>query len=118
MTPCLKRHVVCIILDAEGNVLSSARNMCSPLLKLVDEWSMRQRPTCARADIKAKEEGYDPNGCGSVHAEIRAIAELPPGAKPYAAYMFGHDFCCDPCKKALKAAGVSHVTTSKGFLAL
>lgn len=101
---CLKRIVVCVITDAEGNVLSMGRNECDPPLKMDEAW--RQTPECARMKIEAQQEGYDGKGCNSIHAEINAIKSLPPGSVPHYAILLGHKFACEPCTEALRAAGV------------
>lgn len=102
---CLKRTVVCILTTAEGKVIGIGRNQCDPPQKMNEAWMSRRE--CARMNIVATEEGYDGKGCNSVHAEINALKEAAAsGEKPRAAHLFGHDFCCEDCRKALHAAGV------------
>lgn len=109
---CLKRTVVCVITDAEGNVLGVGRNQCEPPIRL--DAAQRQHRECARMGIVAQQEGYDGKGCNSVHAEINALKEVPPGAKPYHATLLGHKFACEPCIKALREAGVREVSVFNG----
>jgi deoxycytidylate deaminase len=109
MINCLKRTVVCVIMDANSKVIGVGRNQCAPPLKMDEAW--RQRRECARIGIQSKQEGYDGSGCNSVHAEIYAIASMDTsGVRPFHALIMGHEFACDDCTKALKDAGVSTIS--------
>lgn len=113
MIDCLKRHVVCIILDAKGNVIGSGRNQCRPPYTEPDELNNDDR-YCARMHIKATEEGYDGAGCNSIHAEINAIKSMKPSEyKPYEAVLLGHNFPCMDCLRALGEAGAKWVNVSR-----
>jgi deoxycytidylate deaminase len=109
MINCLKRTVVCVIRDATGKVIGVGRNQCRPPLKMVNEMTWKQVPTCARMHIVATEENYNGAGCNSIHAEINAIADLQPGVLPFEALIIGHDFACEPCTEALHAAGITSI---------
>lgn len=103
---CLKRTVVCLIMDVDGTVIGIGRNQCDPIHG--GGGGSDQPRHCARMHIKAKEEGYDGAGCNSVHAEINAIADIRPGdyRVPYSSLLIGHDFCCGPCIDALLGIGI------------
>lgn len=122
MIDCLKRHVVCIILDAEGNVLGVGRNQCDP-----PGWREPREDAadlhmfgCNRMHVKANEDNYDPTGCNSIHAEINAITNIKPGdtRRPRYAVLFGHTFACEPCRKALKEIGVTSLEIGNDHISL
>jgi deoxycytidylate deaminase len=59
-------------------------------------------------------EGYAlVSSCNWAHAEIRALASVPPGAKPTKAVIYGHDFPCPYCEIALRAAGIKNIEINK-----
>lgn len=92
---CEKRTVICRLYDANGVLLSQGRNHCDP-----------PGGKCQRLGLIEMEQGYRGKGCGSVHAEVDAIAKLPEGTKPLNATLEGHDFACRDCLSALHRAGV------------
>ncbi len=112
MIECLKRHVVCIILDAKNNVIGTGRNMCDPPKEYISSYGDQNfmEPVCHRKNTIATEENYDPNGCNSIHAEIAAIQSIKPSEhNPYKALVLGHEFVCFSCLEELGRAGVSDV---------
>jgi len=117
MINCIKRHVVCIILDAKGNVIGSGRNQCDPPSVEGPTFTPQEAligKYCARIHIKATEEGYDGAGCNSIHAEINAIKSMKPSEhKPYEAVLLGHNFPCMDCLRALGEAGVKWVNVNR-----
>lgn len=100
---CQKRVTVVALLDKDGNVLSRESNRCNP-----------DGGTCHRLGIVQNVNNYDVHSsCNWTHAEIMAIKALPEGARPYKAILYGHDFYCQTCENALKAAGVEEFEISK-----
>lgn len=96
---CQKRIVVCILYDASGTPLAVESNRCSPA-----------GGTCQRVGISNGQADYPVEStCNWTHAEIMALNALPKDAKPYAAVVYGHDFPCPTCEKALRAAGIEHI---------
>lgn len=94
MKPCLKQRTRCVIVRADGRRYE-ATNVCD-----VDgDVCPREAAGCATG------EGYEL--CGSVHAEARA-ADLAAEsvAVPGEAYLYGHDWFCGPCQRALAAVNV------------
>lgn len=114
MIDCLKRHVVCIILDAQGNVLATGRNKCKPPghYEVSPPYGKHENPVCARMHITENQKTYVGDGCNSVHAEINAIAAIKLGdtRKPAHAILIGHEFVCTPCTLALKAIGITAIS--------
>lgn len=93
---CQKRVTVVEIYDKENNLLSRESNRCSP-----------NDGTCQRLSMANNKENYPVEStCNWTHAEINAIASLPVGSLPYKSILYGHDFYCDKCEKALKNIGV------------
>lgn len=100
---CQKRKTMCEIYDAAGNLLARESNRCDP-----------KDGVCQRLGVVQKKDNYDVNSsCNWTHCEINAIAALPKDSKPYRAVLYGHDFYCDNCENALKAAGVQIMLVMK-----
>ena len=93
---CKKRITVCEIYDKDYNLLSRESNRCDP-----------EKGICSRVGVIQKKQNYEIHSqCNWTHAEIRAINSLPSESKPYVSILYGHEFYCDTCEDALKAAGV------------
>lgn len=93
---CQKRKVACVLVSRNGRVVSYGVNTCQP-----------EGGVCHRLGLVQSKENYDVNSnCNWIHAEIDAIKNLPDGYKPFMAYLYGHDFFCGECEKALEAKGV------------
>ena len=96
---CQKRITICEIYDQYYNLLSRESNRCEP-----------DNGICARIGTIQNKENYDVHSqCNWTHAEIRAINALPIGTDPEYAVLYGHDFYCDACEKALKKVGVTRL---------
>lgn len=92
---CQKRVIVCILKNIEGRILSCGSNHCDP-----------PDGICQRLNMKQSKDKYTGNECRTIHAEIAALKAMPKGAKPFRAIVYGHDFICKECEKALLEAGV------------
>lgn len=100
---CQKRVTVCVIMDANWNVLSIGSNRCDP-----------EGGTCHRLGISQDKSNYDTHShCNWTHAEIRAIETLKEGAEAYEAVLYGHDFYCNGCEEELRKVGVRKFTVSE-----
>lgn len=92
---CQKRITVCVIYDKEGNILVVESNRCEP-----------EGGICERLKVVEEKKNYSEKSCNWMHAEIRAVARLFEVNKPYRAVLYGHEFFCINCEKALREAGV------------
>ena len=96
MAACLKQTVTCRIVRADGRVYE-ATNSCN-----VDGLT-----ECPRVTAGCKTgEGYDL--CGPpVHAEV-AAAKFAEATREVEgeAHLYGHDYMCEACQKALIAVNV------------
>jgi deoxycytidylate deaminase len=96
---CLKRAVVCVLYDEAGRLVVARSNRCNP-----------PDSVCARMGVRQGQEGYPVDSeCNWTHAEIRAVAAIPPGVKVVRAVLYGHGFPCAACEAALRAAGVTEI---------
>jgi len=91
---CQKRKVGAAIFN-KGNLISMGWNLCNP-----------KDGMCGRL---ASKSGEDYELCGPpIHAEANAISNLLQynptfaGKRGNRMYVWGHDFSCDLCKKAIK----------------
>lgn len=96
LSTCQKRATACVLYDALGNMLACESNQCSP-----------DGGRCTRLGVTNTKADYPTESCNWVHAERRAINALPSGSLPHRAVLYGHDFYCDACESALRAAGVT-----------
>jgi deoxycytidylate deaminase len=102
---CQKRATVCEIYDANWILLSRESNRCNP-----------EGGTCHRLGLVQNKDNYDKDShCNWTHAEINAIAALPEGSTPFEAIVYGHNFACQNCENALKAAGVQRISISENL---
>lgn len=93
---CQKRATVCVIYDVDDDILACESNRCAP-----------PNGICVRIGVSNTKADYPvESSCNWTHAEQRAVAALPRGSRPHRALLFGHDFYCDACETALRAAGV------------
>lgn len=96
---CQKRLVICEIYDINGQLIARESNRCKP----GDEG-------CHRLKKSQDKENYsEESDCGWIHAEINAIESAKKNAKdaiPYRAILYGHNFICFACEKALNEFGV------------
>jgi deoxycytidylate deaminase len=92
---CQKRVIVCALYDRDGELLSVGWNSCAP-----------PNGQCVRLGVRQPEAVYTGTECNSIHGEVQAWHNLPPGAKPYRCVAWGHEFSCAPCQKFLRARGV------------
>lgn len=100
---CQKRITVCEIYDKEYKLLSRESNRCNP-----------PNGICTRVDVIQTKENYDRNSnCNWTHAEVRSLSALKVEDKPYLSILYGHDFYCDSCEKALREAGVEILEIDK-----
>jgi deoxycytidylate deaminase len=97
---CAKRNVECIIQTKERAIWAS--NSCE-----------NPQATCPRLP------GEDYTKCRTIcrqvggHAEIQAIARAAAESidiRGATATVYGHYWMCEPCGRALREAGVTHVT--------
>jgi deoxycytidylate deaminase len=92
---CQKRKLVCVLYDENGHILSIGTANCVP-----------PQGICARLQTVQTKDKYTGNECNSTHAEINALAQLPENIEIAKAEVYGHDFACIPCEKALHKRGV------------
>jgi deoxycytidylate deaminase len=98
---CAKRQVSCYITTADGGATVIGTNAC-----------LRPQQSCPREPG----EGYDK--CKSIcqqgaHAEMDALETARDAGLNLhgaTATLFGHYWICEPCGRALAAAGVARVT--------
>lgn len=99
---CQKRVTVCTLLEPLEHgwlLVACESNRCEP-----------DGGTCHRLGTKDAQATYPADSqCNWTHAEIRAIAAIPPDTKPTRAVIFGHDFPCPSCEAALRAAGIERI---------
>lgn len=95
---CQKRITACVLFDAENRPAGFGYNRCAP-------------PTtgCARLGMKQAKEGYTGDECETIHAEIMALRSAHPKRPPVSAVVYGHEFACPTCEKALKDAGITSI---------
>lgn len=91
--PCAKQRVVCDIEGGDGT-LYQGENACE-----------NPQSVCPRAP------GEDYTKCQTVcrqqgHAEIQALRAAGENARGGMASLIGHYYVCEPCARAMKAAGV------------
>lgn len=97
--PCAKQRVTCTLVHPDGRRWVG-ENACA-----------NAQPTCPRAGM-ATGQGYEL--CASVcqqlgHAEVVALGRAGRDARSCTAYVEGHTYACDPCRRALYVAGVHDV---------
>lgn len=93
---CQKRKTVCELYDVVGNLLARESNRCEP-----------EGGVCYRLGVVQNKANYDTSSnCNWTHCEMNALKNLPKGAKPHKAVLYGHNFYCDKCETALKLAGI------------
>lgn len=106
---CLKRVTVCQLLErhAPDNsydrdwwlIVASESNRCEP-----------PGGVCSRLGKRDGQSDYPSESpCNWTHAEIRALAAIPTGTNPTRAIIYGHDFPCPDCERALRAAGITDI---------
>lgn len=94
---CMKRKVVCELLDATGARIEIESNRCS-----------RLGGACVRLGVVSEREGYPLHSeCNWTHAEIMALNAMT--AKPDRAVIYGHNFPCPACEAGLRQAGVTEI---------
>lgn len=96
--PCAKRRVLCIVSSIDGREVGRGENDCA-----------NPQPVCPRAPG----EGYEK--CQSIcqqagHAEQEAVKAAGEAARGAIASLWGHYWMCEPCGRAIQAAGVIRVT--------
>lgn len=98
LSNCQKRVTVCILYDKECRLAGFGYNRCAP-------------PTsgCARLTLSQSKSNYTGDECETIHAEIMALRSIHPKRPPVAAVVYGHEFACPPCEKALRDAGILHI---------
>ena len=106
---CLKRSVVCVILDQNDNVLGFGANYCAP-----------DNGICPRLGIYQNKAEYSDFSCNWEHAEVRAVKSISDqailnGRVPMKAIVVGHDFCCPNCEETLKRLGVTAEVIPTGY---
>lgn len=94
--PCAKRRVVCVI--EQGAQHFRGENDCE-----------NPQPTCPRTPG----EGYEK--CQTIcqqgeHAEVKALKAAGDRAQDAIARIWGHYYICEPCGRALQAAGIHSIT--------
>ena len=90
---CLKRSVVCILVDKDERIVAVESNRCSP-----------PNGVCPRLDLVTCKENYPANRCNSEHAEVRALKVAK--RMPKRAILIGHRFFCDDCERLLTSYGI------------
>lgn len=95
---CHKRVIISALYDREGRLLSLGWNSCSPAGN-----------HCVRLGIRQEEHRYTGTECNSIHGEVQAWHNLPPGAKPYRCVAWGHEFSCGTCQQFLRERGVVEI---------
>jgi deoxycytidylate deaminase len=95
--PCAKRQVICIITTLTGEQFRGENDCANP------------QAVCPRLPG----EGYEK--CKSIcqqagHAEIEALKAAGEHARGATAQLWGHYWMCEPCGRALLAAGVGATT--------
>lgn len=100
-TPCASRHVVAVLVAADGRVFVGSNGVRRP------------QPCCPR-----KKAGY-PRGrgwwmcreiCGQLHhAEVDVLRRAGAAARGATLYLIGHDRACPECHKAMARAGVARL---------
>lgn len=101
---CHKRVTVCEIFDQHGTMLARESNRCNP-----------EGGSCHRMTTSNTREAYPKDSeCNWTHAEIMAINALSASARPYSAFVYGHDFPCPSCEAALRARGVALIECISG----
>lgn len=98
---CQKRVTVVALFDVDGNLLSVGSNRCDPAGGI-----------CERLKIANTRADYPVASCNWVHAEVMALGGLAPDAIPFEAVLWGHDFFCGECEKALRERGVEILRVS------
>ena len=98
---CQKRVTVVALFDVDGKLLSIGSNRCDP-----------PGGVCERLGITNAKADYPSASCNWVHAEVMALGSLPLGSLPHEAVLWGHDFFCGECEKALRARGVEVLRVS------
>ena len=98
---CQKRVTVVALFDIDGKLLSVGSNRCTP-----------EGGVCERLQTVNAKADYPVASCNWVHAEVIALGSLPPGAIPFEAVLWGHDFFCGECEKALRERGVEVLRVS------
>lgn len=98
---CQKRVTVVALFDVGGELLSVGTNRCNPPAGI-----------CERLGVANAKADYPVASCNWVHAEVMALGSLPLSAIPFEAVLYGHDFFCDECEKALRARGVEVLRVS------
>lgn len=109
---CQKRVTVCDLYAVIPGYEDSYRQ---PRI-LVSRESNRCEPPagkCSRLGVCNSKADYPESSCNWTHAEIRALAANKSGLVADTAVVYGHDFVCEPCEKALKAAGVKYIRVEK-----
>jgi deoxycytidylate deaminase len=108
---CAKQKVGCIIVNIDGDVIGIGNND-----------TLYECPTCPRDDAGCVSgEGYNmciDVCCQPFHAEAAALVYMGSlkakvvgdiknvGAR---AYLYGHHYCCEPCRMELAKAGITEV---------
>lgn len=95
LSNCQKRRLVCVLYDASNRVVAIGYNSCTP-----------PKGVCARLQIVQSKGAYTGTECNTTHAEINALQQVRQQDTAVRAEIYGHDFACKPCEKALNTAGV------------
>lgn len=98
--PCAKQQVFCTLVHPDGRRWVGTNHCRTP------------QHVCPRADMPSG-QGYEL--CKSVcnqkgHAEIVALRMAGANARGCIAYVEGHTYACESCRKALEDAGVLGVS--------
>jgi deoxycytidylate deaminase len=101
---CLKRRVVCVLLDADNRLLSVGTNHCTP-----------PSTGCPRIGITQSFSNYTGDECFTDHAEMVALARVPVGGTPVRALIVGHDFACPSCMDIFEVLNISREVRSEKF---
>ncbi len=102
--PCLKRTVRCVILRDDGRRFE-ASNLCE----------VSGLDACPRADLPT---GAQYDLCHPSHAENEAAKAAAASADvPGTAFLYGHEYVCEHCQRALTAVNVrKFVIMKEGML--
>lgn len=95
---CLKRVTVCELYAADGTLLARESNRCDP-----------PDGKCQRIAVSNQQAEYpESSTCNWTHSESMALQAVGQ-ARPTRAVIYGHDFPCPSCERALRVKGVTAI---------